>query len=151
MLFRSVGVCEESDFAELDSGDLLFVHRTEHFDGEKYLGSDRWQGLVRRAGRNWEVPAPSKAPFPHSGFPVLLKTKAGLVLHIATDGIWWTADAGTHWKKLDAPGSPYYPCATELPDGTILVVGHVGADDVYGVRDQSIVQQTFRLQVDSGK
>ncbi len=64
---------------------------------------------------------------------------------MATDGIWWTADAGGNWQKLSIPGSPYYPRATELADGTILIVGHVGGDDAYGSVDQSIVQQTFKL------
>jgi hypothetical protein len=86
-----------------------------------------------------------KSPFPHSGFPELLKLREGPVLHIATDGIWWTADAGTTWKKLDLPGSPYYPEALQLDDGTILVVGHKGGDNVYGSADQLIIQQTFRL------
>lgn len=146
----AIGVCEESDFAELEHGELLFVHRTEHFDGENYLHSDRWQSIARPQGKKWEVSAPTKAPFPHSGFPEVLKTTEGVVLHVATDGIWWTADAGAHWAKLGLPGSPYYPCARQLPDGRILVMGHVGADDVYGVRDQSIVQQTFRLKVKTG-
>ncbi len=155
ILPASVGVCEESDFAELESGDLLFVHRTEHFEGEKYASSDRWQGIVRRRGKEWEVGAPARAPFPHSGFPELLRTREGIVLHVATDGVWWTADsadatsaaaAGARWEKLAVPGSPYYPRAMQLPDGRILVVGHVGGDDVYGSVDQSIVAQTFRLE-----
>ena len=141
------GVCEESDFAELDNGDLLFVHRTEHFDGDKYLNSDRWQSIVRPHGREWVSGEPAKAPFPHSGFPELLKTREGLVLHVATDGIWWTADAAVHWERLPLSGSPYYPRAMELPDDRILIVGHVGSDDVYGTVDQSIRQQTFRLKV----
>lgn len=142
----SVGACEESDFAELDNGDLLFVHRTEHYQGEKYVSADRWQSLVRPRGKEWEAGAPSRAPFPHSGFPELLKTREGVVLHVGTDGVWWTADAGAHWTRLSVPGSPYYPRAAQLPDGRILIVGHVGADDVYGSVDQSIVQQVFRLK-----
>jgi hypothetical protein len=141
------GVCEESDFAELDNGDLLFVHRTEHFDGDKYLNADRWQSIVRPQGWEWVSGEPARAPFPHSGFPELLETREGLILHVATDGIWWTADAAVHWERLPLPGSPYYPRAMELPDGRILIVGHVGSDDVYGTVDQSIRQQTFRLKV----
>ncbi|MBI4583004.1 MAG: exo-alpha-sialidase [Planctomycetes bacterium] len=146
LLPASVGVCEESDFAELDTGELLFVHRTEHFDGEKYLSSDRWQGLVRPRGQDWEVGPPSRAPFPHSGFPELLKARDGVILHVATDGVWWTAGAGARWEKLPVPGSPYYPRAAQLADGRILVVGHRGSDDAYGSVDQAIVQQTFRLK-----
>ena len=176
---ESTGVCEESDFTELDNGDLLFVHRVEHYerggqyvDGEKYV-SDRWQGLVRRHGKKWEVEAPTKAPFPHGGFPELLKTREGVVLYVAVEGIWWTTDAGTHWQRLDLKGDrsymnavpspafppypgivlggPYYPRAMQLTDGTILVVGHNGSDNAYGSVDQAIVQQTFKLTVNTSK
>jgi hypothetical protein len=176
---ESVGVCEESDFAELDNGDLLFVHRVEHYQGgPQYLDgeqcvSDRWQGLVRRRGTQWEVEAPVRAPFPHGGFPELLKTREGLILYVATEGVWWTGDAGAHWQQiaLSGPrtyvnsvpspafppyagmvlGSPYYPRATQLADGTILVVGHNGSDNAYGTVDQAIVQQTFKLTVHPSK
>ncbi len=139
------GLCEESDVVELDSGDLLFVHRAEHYKGQNYLGSDRLQNVFVRNGDKWDVQPVEKAPFPHSGFPELLKTRDGTILHIGTDGVWRSADGGKHWSKLEVPGSPYYPRATQLNDGRILVVGHVGADDEYGKVDQSIVQQTFRL------
>jgi hypothetical protein len=139
------GLCEESDLAELDYGNLLFVHRAEHYNGQNYLSSDRLQNLFRRNGDKWDVQPVQKAPFPHSGFPELLKTRDGTILHIATDGVWQIADGGTHWSKLNVPGSPYYPRATQLNDGRILIVGHVGGDDEYGKVDQTIVQQTFRI------
>jgi hypothetical protein len=140
------GLCEESDLAELDNGDLLFVHRAEHYNGQNYLGSDRLQNVFRRNGDKWDVQPVQKAPIPHSGFPELLKTRDATILHIGTDGVWQTADQGAHWSKLNVPGSPYYPQAIQLNDGRILVVGHVGGDDEYGKVDQTIVQQTFRLQ-----
>lgn len=143
---REVGVCEESDFVELRDGSLLFVHRTEHYAGEKYLGSNRLQNILRRKDDGWEIGPFSELPIPHSGFPELLKTREGPILHIGTDGVWSTADEGKNWTKLQLPGSPYYPRATQLRDGRILVVGHVGGDDEYGKVDQTIMQQTFRLQ-----
>ena len=139
------GLCEESDLAELDNGNLLFIHRAEHYNGQNYLGSDRLQNVFRRDGAKWNVQPVEKAPFPHSGFPELLKAGDGTILHIGTDGVWQTADSGTHWSNVGVPGSPYYPQATQLNDGRILVVGHVGGDDEYGKVDQSIVQQTCRL------
>lgn len=142
-----VGLCEESDFVELSNGDLLFVHRAEHYAGNKYINSDRLQNIFHPKANGWEIGKVSKSPFPHSGFPELLKTREGPILHIAADGVWWTADAGAHWTRLNMPGSPYYPEAVQLKDGTILVVGHLGADDVYGTVDQTIVQQTFRLEM----
>ncbi len=84
---------------------------------------------------------------PHSGFPELLKLPDGSVLHIGTDGVWHTGANLHTWTRLDLPGSPYYPRATLLKDGRVLVVGHVGGDDEYGKVDQTIVTQTFRLNV----
>jgi hypothetical protein len=142
------GLCEESDLAELNDGNLLLVHRTEHYRGQDYLGSDRLQNIFRRNGDKWNAQAVEQAPFPHSGFPELLKTREGILLHVGTDGAWQTGDGGAHWSKLNVPGSPYYPQAAQLSDGRIIIVGHVGGDDEYGKVDQSIVQQTFRLKVE---
>jgi photosystem II stability/assembly factor-like uncharacterized protein len=69
-----------------------------------------------------------------------------VILHVGTDGVWSTSDEGKTWVKTDVPGSPYYPRAVQLADGRILVVGHVGSDDVYGKVDQTVVMQTFRLE-----
>lgn len=165
----SVGLCEESDLCELDNGDLLAVHRAEHYEGQKYLSSDRLQNVFRRNGDKWEIGPVGKTPMPHSGYPELLKTRERVVLHIGTDGVWWTPETGQHWQHLELRGkprcvnntsnpslppypgtilgSPYYPRAVQLKDGTILVVGHAGSDDAYGTVDQAIVQQTFRLKV----
>jgi len=74
-------------------------------------------------------------------------TAEDLILHFATDGIYWTDDVGGHWARLPIPGTAYYPRAVQLADGTIVCIGHVGSDDVYGTVDQSIRQQTFRLKV----
>lgn len=142
-----VGLCEESDFVELPDGDVLAIHRAEHYDGNKYITSDRLQNLFHPTGDSWTIGPVRKAPFPHSGFPQLLKLRNGLILHIATDGIWWTANAGDSWHRLDLPGSPYYPQAVQLPDGAIVVVGHHGGDNFYGSVDQSIIQHTFRIEV----
>ena len=141
-----VGACEESDFAELPNGDLLVVHRAEHYTGAKYANSTRLQNLFHpRPDGSWEIGPVTQCPFPHSGFPRLLATREGPILHIATNGVHATTDAGQHWTKLDLPGSPYYPEAEQLKDGTVLVVGHVGSDNIYGTVDQSIIRQTFRL------
>jgi len=146
-----VGLCEESDFAELENGDVLAVHRAEHYDGNKYITSDRLQNIFHPAGDAWTIGSVQKSPFPHSGFPELLKLREGPILHIATDGVWWTADAGATWHRLDLPGSPYYPQAVQLEDGHLLVVGHHGGDNVYGSADQTIIQQTFRVAVERTK
>jgi hypothetical protein len=77
--------------------------------------------------------------------------REGLILHLATDGIYWTGDVGKTWTRLPAPGTAYYPQALQLRDGTIICIGHVGSDDVYGTVDQLIRQITFRLKVTAGR
>jgi hypothetical protein len=158
------GVCEESDFCELPDGDLFWIHRVEHFPREKVelpplaapMGGDAWpwngysdrmQSLVRKQGDGWLPEPPTPAPFPHSGFPEVVRTLEGLILHLATDGIYWTADVGRTWTRLDLPGTGYYPRALQLSSGWIVCLGHVGSDDVYGTVDQSIVMDRFRLEV----
>lgn len=145
---HQTGLCEESDFAELPNGDVLAVHRAEHYDGSKYINSDRLQNVFHPNGNSWTIGPVEHPPFPHSGFPELLKLREGPILHIATNGVWWTVDEGAHWHRLDLPGSPYYPQAVQLADGTVLIIGHKGGDNVYGSADQSIIQQTFRVRVD---
>lgn len=130
---------EEGDVAELDNGDLLAVFRT--------YDCKRCQILLVKHGKTWKPSPLQEMPIPHSGQPELLVTRDGILLHIASDGIWWTVDRGTTWTKLGGvPGSDYYPSAVQLKDGIILVVSHVGGDQPYGV-DQSIVLNTFRLVV----
>ncbi|MBI5094863.1 MAG: exo-alpha-sialidase, partial [Candidatus Hydrogenedentes bacterium] len=162
----SEGVCEESDFCELPNGDLFWVHRTEHFPDhlteraksplaakmgpnppQSYCYSDRMQSIAHKKGKTFVPGQCEPAPFPHSGYPAVLYTKEGIILHLATDGVYWTADVGKTWTRLNIPGTPYYPKALQLKDGTIVCIGHVGSDDAYGTVDQNITQQTFRLKV----
>jgi len=160
------GVCEESDFCELPNGDLFWVHRVEHFPnqpvetgplaarmGDPFANaySDRMQSIVHKRGDGWR-PGPARpAPFPHSGYPCVLLTREGIILHLATDGIYWSADVGKTWARCPIPGTGYYPRAVQLPNGVIVCIGHVGGDDVYGTVDQCITQQTFRLKVKAGE
>jgi len=133
---------EEFDIAELDNGDLLAVYRTADATGQQ-----RRQNVLVKKGDTWEPTPIVDAPFPHSGHPELLATREGLVLHIATNGTWWTTDRGKSWTKLDLPGSGYYPRSVQLDDGTIMVVGHIGGDNAYGSVDQSIIMDTYRLTI----
>ncbi len=164
------GVCEESDFCELPNGDLFWVHRVEHYTprlpvplppgavpiipspDNNYPAagySDRYQSIVYKRGEGWEPGPATPAPFHHSGFPCVLFTKEGFVFHFATDGIYWTADTGKTWRRLPIPGTMYYPQAVQLKSGKIICIGHVGGDNVYGTVNQSIVEQSFRLEVKS--
>jgi hypothetical protein len=148
---KDVGLCEESDFVELDNGDLLFIHRAEHYKDNTYINSDRLQTIFHRKGDGWEIGPTTAVPIPHSGYPELLKLREGPILHIGSDGVWEIGPGLETWTKLNLSGSPYYPRAIQLKDGSVLVVGHVGGDDEYGKVDQTIVAQKFKLKVEPAK
>lgn len=138
---------EEFDVAELENGDLLAVYRTATYSPKtkRCLSQERRQNMLIKKGNRWEPTPIVVAPFPHSGHPELLATREGVVLHVATNGTWWTADRGAHWTSLNVSGTTYYPRSVQLDDGTIMVVGHVGGDDAYGAVDQSIVMDTYKI------
>ncbi len=163
---EDVGACEESDFCELPNGDLFWVHRVTHFPDHEtervkspfavkmgttpplsYWYQDRMQSIVHKKGKTFVAGECEPANIPHSGYPMVMYTQEGIVLHLATDGVNWTSDLGKTWTRIDMPGTPYYPRALQLKDGKFVVVGHIGSDDNYGTVDQSIVQQTFRLKI----
>ena len=140
--------CEEWDTVELENGDLLAVIRAITYDATgKCTNQDRRQSLLTKKGDTWTPGPVGPTPFPHDGHPELLKTREGVILHLAPNGISWTADKGVTWTKLDSPGTGYYPHATQLEDGTILVAGHIGNDDPYGKTDQAIVLNRLRIEV----
>lgn len=162
-----IGVCEESDFCEVPNGDLFWIHRTEHYPDhetkipplaarmganppDSYWYSARMQNLVRKQGDTFVPDKCEPAPFTHSGYPCVLLTREGVILHLATGESHWSTDVGKTWHKLLVGGTPlgthYYPKAMQLADGRIVCIGHRGADDVYGTVDQAVVQQTFRLK-----
>jgi hypothetical protein len=141
---------DEWDFAELPgrSGDLLCVFRRG--DPADRRREVRWQGVLARKDTGWELTTFRPSPLPHSGHPELLATREGIILHFATTGVHWTADAGATWHRLEAPGFPdyksrYYPRSLQLEDGTILCFAHNGWDNRYGEFDQSIDVDAFHL------
>jgi len=147
---RGPNVWDEWDSAELADGKFLCVFRR----GDPKSGKEaRWQGLLERKGESWTIEKYHPAPFAHSGHPELLATREGVVLHIATDGAYWTADAGKSWQRLAVKGlsreyrSNYYPRSFQADDGRIYVFSHQGSDDPYGKTDQAIVMDTFRLRI----
>jgi hypothetical protein len=89
-------VGEEFDFAELDNGDLFVVMRVETLPtgDTKEPGQARRQSRLIKRGKTWETTLVRPAPFPHSGHPELLQTREGLIFHMATSGLSWTADEG---------------------------------------------------------
>lgn len=133
------GWTEEFDAAELANGDLLCMFRRAD-------RAQRWQGVLQKSGETWVAGKAGVSMLPHSGQPELLATREGPILHVATSGIHWTADAGQTWQKLALPASGYYPRSVQTTDSQIFVFGHVGGDDAYGKADQSIVMDSFRLK-----
>jgi hypothetical protein len=149
----ATGVCEESDFVELPSGDLMWIHRTEHYSAAgDLLYSDRMESISQKTGNTFVSQPATTLSWPHSGYPCELLTREGVILDLCTGASHWSADNGVTWHDLLLPdGQPlatyYYPKAIQADDGTIVVVGHLGSDNVYGTYDQAIYEQTFRLNV----
>ena len=145
------GFCEESDFVELPGGGLLFIHRAHHISEGGSVYQDRRQSTVTRVGDTF-IPNPPNptVPFAGSGLPCELMTKEGVILDMDIGGSHWSDDQGQTWNNLMAGGQPlrtnYYPRAVQADDGTIVVVSHIGKDNVYGTADQAIMVQTFRLE-----
>ncbi|MCX7428380.1 MAG: sialidase family protein [Planctomycetia bacterium] len=143
---RKGWACEECDVAELPNGDLFWVfRRCAPEDQDRPLHQRRhvqWQGVMAKQGDTWTPKWVGPTPFPNTGLPNLVATREGVVLHVNVGH--WTADAGKTWRRLDLPGTGYYPKGVQLDDGRILIVAHTGSDDPYGV-DQKIVMSRFRL------
>ncbi|MFN7922905.1 MAG: sialidase family protein [Bryobacteraceae bacterium] len=137
---KTVRPSEELDVAELPNGDLLAVIRVD-------AAKSRYQTRLRKSGATWRPEPVRKLWIPHSGHPELLATREGPVLHLATDGIAYTADEGKTWQYLDGrPKSGYYPRSVQLPDGRVLCVYHVGGDNAYGAVDQRVEAISFRVK-----
>jgi len=147
---KQLGLTEEFDWAELPNGDLLIVIRA---NSQSSIGP-RLQTRMIASGKTWEPTRIEKAPFAHSGHPEMLMTREGIVFHIATPEVSWTSDEGQTWNDIKIKDKPpmwlptvwSYPRSIQLANGEILIVGHVGDDNGYGQRDQSIV--AFRFFVD---
>ena len=89
----------------------------------------------------------------------MLRTRDGLALHLATSAISVSADEGDTWTHFDLTpergldnwaryfnqGTPYYPKGVQMANDEILVLGHLGGDDGYGMIDQSVVGLRFHL------
>lgn len=146
----SAAACEESDFVELPNGDLFWMHRAQEWGSDGSFGSQsRVQNVLRKSGQTFVANAPI-VPFGGGlGFPCELLTREGILLDLDFGGSHWSNDNGQTWHNLMIGGqqlrTPYYPQAVQAADGTIVVLGHDGSDNVYGSVDQSIVMQTFRV------
>jgi hypothetical protein len=148
--YRKDWACEECDATELPNGDLFWVfRRSMPEDADKHVSKRRhtyWQGVTEKHGDTWKPKWAGPSPFPNLGLPNLLATRQGPILLVNAGQ--WTANAGKTWHPVkNMPARAYYPKGVQLADGRILVFAHVGSDDPYGVVDQSIVMDSFRLQM----
>jgi hypothetical protein len=150
---RGASVWDEWDSAELPDGNFLCVFRRSD-PKTKNSKEVRWQGSLQKKGESWTIEQYRPAPFEHSGHPELLRTREGIVLHIAPDGIYWAEDQGESWhrlsfKQLRQPyRTCYYPRSFQADDGRVYIFSHQGSDDPYGKTDQAIIMDAFRLTKD---
>jgi len=74
-----------------------------------------------------------------TGHPKLIRTHDDIALAIRSDGLWGSINGDDYWEKLDSQPLGYYPQGIELDDGSLLVAGHLGADDPWPPeRDQEV-------------
>lgn len=129
----------EWSVCELADGNLLAVMRTK--TGTTQV---RKQAILKRNADGTYTFGPIQAsPFPHSGHPEVISPDSGkTAIHFATTGVHWTQDQGKSWHI--APGkTAYYPRGVVDGD-TLRVFGHVGADDDYRERDQTITMTSWK-------
>jgi hypothetical protein len=131
----------ETDFCELPSGDLLFLHA-------KLFGGTAHRQLVRRTQFGW-VPDVMEAIDPQAP-ETFVRTREGYLVGASrNDAYVWSDDDGATWHPVeDLKRGEYQPRAMLLNDDRILFVWHKGGDQFYGESDMYIGQHTFRLKVD---
>ena len=91
----STGVCEESDFVELPSGNLMFISRAQHYDANgNFLSENRLETMVSKVGDTFVPATNSTSPFSGGGMPCDLMTKEGIILDLEMGGSYWSARLG---------------------------------------------------------
>ena len=130
----------ETDFVELPSGDLLFMHH------KMYTGKCHRQ-LVRRTKLGYVPEAFERVG--DSMPEMFLRTKDGYLVGASRNGPYlWSDDDGMTWRPVeDAPPCNYQPRAMMIEDDTILFCWHKGADLAYQEADMWIGQHTFKLEM----
>jgi hypothetical protein len=133
--------CTETDFCELPTGDLLFIHN------QMFGGGKAHRQLVRKTKYGWVPEAMEECD---SAAPeIFVRTKDGYLVGASRNAPYvWSDDDGMSWYPLEGiPNCEYQPRAMLLPDDRLLFVWHKGGDLPYGQADEYIGQHTFRLKV----
>jgi hypothetical protein len=134
--------CTETDFCELPSGDLLFIHHAEFGRGVAH------RQLVRKTKFGW-VPEDME-PVDKLAPEIFVRTSEGYLVGATRNAPYvWSDDDGLTWQPIEGiKNCEYQPRAMLLKDHRILFVWHKGADLPYGQADEYIGQHTFKLSVE---
>lgn len=133
----------ETDFCEMPSGDLLFIHH-KMFAGP---GGAAHRQLVRKTRDGWVVedmePVGDLAP------EIFLRTRDGYLVGASRNAAYvWSQDDGVAWHPVeDIPSCEYQPRAIALDGDRLMFAWHKGGDLPYGQADMYIGRHTFKLQV----
>ena len=134
------GVCEESDFVELDDGSLLVISRVVGSDGRNIQSR-----LKRNPSGQWEV-LEQTAPgnFIRTGYPAMCRAQDGTIFHDRGTSLLYSCDDGRNWEPLFL-GCTYYGKLVETSPRHMLSISqnNIG-DSAYPWRhDAGITQCAF--------
>jgi hypothetical protein len=131
----------ESEFVELPSGDLLFIHA-------KLFGGKAHRQLIRKTKLGW-IPEPME-DVSDAAPETFVRTDEGYLVGASRNSVYvWSDDDGVSWYPLaGAKTGEYQPRALMLPGNRVLFVWHHGGDLPYGQVDEYIGQHTFKVTVE---
>jgi hypothetical protein len=133
----------ETDFCELPSGDLLFIHH-KMFAGP---GGSAHRQLIRKTRDGW-VPEDME-PVADLAPEIFLRTRDGYLVGASRNAPYvWSQDDGVTWQPVEGIKScEYQPRAIALDGDRLMFAWHKGGDLPYGQADMYVGSHTFKLQV----
>ena len=134
------GICEESDFVELDDGSLLIISRVVCSDGKDILTrvkrdeNGKWNVLEQRIPEN----------FIRTGYPAVYRASDGTIFHDRGTSLLYSCDDGKTWEPVEL-GCTYYGKIVEAEANRILSISQNNiADSSFPWRhDAGITQCAF--------
>jgi hypothetical protein len=130
----------ETDFAELDSGDLLAFNNS--------IFPEPGRQRIYRTAQGF-VPGPYFACEGQTVPECVVMTREGvLVGSMRNGGYYWSDDEGVTWNPLSPmPACGYQPMIRQMDNGQIICAWHRGADDAFADADHVVGLHVFRLKV----